>query len=210
MPSMTHAYVGLGSNLGDRAGNLLLALRGMLDAGLRVARLSSIYETEPVGVTTDQPLFLNLVAELALDTQTTSADATSAETTTAGATSAGAASADAPAVPSPEQLLARLLRIEYQLGRRRLRPLAPRTIDLDLLLYGDVLADTAYLTLPHPRLHLRRFVLAPLAELAPRAMHPTLGRSFAALLSELSDASLVRLWTPASGGESSTESEIFN
>lgn len=182
MPSMTHAYVGLGSNLGDRAGNLLLALRGMLDAGLRVERLSSIYETEPVGVTTEQPLFLNMVAELALEGSATTAAA----------------------LPSPEQLLARLLRIEYQLGRRRARTLAPRTIDLDLLLYGDALACTDFLTLPHPRLHLRRFVLAPLAELAPRATHPTLGRSFAVLLSELSDASLVARWTPAGAGEGSS------
>jgi 2-amino-4-hydroxy-6-hydroxymethyldihydropteridine diphosphokinase len=173
MPNITHAYVGLGSNLGDRAGNLLLALRGMCDAGMRVARLSSIYETEPVGVATEHPLFLNMVAELALDD---------------GAEHAA---------PSPEQLLARLLRIEYQLGRRRDAPLAPRTIDLDLLLYGDALSGTEYLTLPHPRLHLRRFVLVPLCELAPRALHPILGRSFAALLSELSDASAVARWTPA-------------
>jgi 2-amino-4-hydroxy-6-hydroxymethyldihydropteridine diphosphokinase len=164
----THAYVGLGSNLGDRAGNLLLAVRGMLDAGLRVARLSSIYETEPVGVTTAQPLFLNMVAELALD--------------------------DAPEVFSPEQLLARLLRIEYQLGRRRERPLAPRTIDLDLLLYGDARSDTEYLSLPHPRLHLRRFALAPLCELAPAATHPALGRTFAQLLADAPDASAVRIW----------------
>ncbi|HEX8128457.1 MAG TPA: 2-amino-4-hydroxy-6-hydroxymethyldihydropteridine diphosphokinase [Pyrinomonadaceae bacterium] len=186
MPAITHVYVGLGSNLGDRAGNLLLALGGMLDAGLRVARLSSVYETEPVGVPTEQPLFLNMVAELALDAGTT------------------------PAPPSPEQLLARLLRIEYRLGRRRARPLAPRTIDLDLLLYGDALARTEYLTLPHPRLHLRRFVLAPLAELAPDAVHPILGRSFAALLSELSDASRVERWTPSGGREGLPESEIFN
>jgi 2-amino-4-hydroxy-6-hydroxymethyldihydropteridine diphosphokinase len=180
---MTYAYVGLGSNLGDRAGNLLLALRGMLDSGLRVARLSSVYETEPVGVPSEQPLFLNMVAELALDPN------------------ADAANAAAP--PSPEQLLARLLRIEYQLGRRRARPLAPRAIDLDLLLYGDARSDTEFLTLPHPRLHLRRFVLAPLAELAPGATHPLLGQTFATLLSELSDTSLVGRWTPARAREGS-------
>ena len=168
MPGITHAYVGLGSNLGDRAGSLLLAVRGMLDAGLRVARLSSVYETEPVGVTNAQPLFLNLVAELALDT--------------------GAAGI------SPEQLLARLLRIEYGLGRRRERPLAPRTIDLDLLLYAGARSDTEYLALPHPRLHLRRFVLAPLCELAPDAVHPTLGQTFAQLLDAVPDTSAVRVW----------------
>lgn len=169
MPSTTHAYVGLGSNLGDRAGNLLLALRGMLDAGLRVARLSSVYETEPVGVASAQPLFLNMVAELALDADTTTAP------------------------PSPEQLLARLLRIEYQLGRRRTRPLAPRTIDLDLLLYGDALTDTEYLALPHPRLHLRRFVLVPLCELAPELVHPKLKRTISQLLAATPDNSSVRL-----------------
>jgi 2-amino-4-hydroxy-6-hydroxymethyldihydropteridine diphosphokinase len=117
---------------------------------------------------------------------------------------------DADTTPSPKQLLARLLRIEYQLGRRRDAPLAPRTIDLDLLLYADARSETEYLTLPHPRLHLRRFVLVPLCELAPGALHPTLKRSFAALLSELSDASVVARWSPAGGRGGSSESEIFN
>ena len=171
MPT-THAYVGLGSNLGDRAGNLLLAVRGMLGASLRVARLSSVYETEPVGVPDQQPLFLNMVAELAF-----AADAT----------------ADA-APPSPEQLLARLLRIEYALGRRREQPLAPRTIDLDLLLYGDAQSDTDFLTLPHPRLHLRRFVLAPLCELAPELSHPKLQTPLRQLLDAIPNDAGVRLW----------------
>jgi 2-amino-4-hydroxy-6-hydroxymethyldihydropteridine diphosphokinase len=173
MPATFNAYVGLGSNLGDRAAQLLLALGGMLDAGLRVARLSSIYETEPVGVPTEQPLFLNMVAELALD------------------------AAAKPAPPTPEQLLARLLRIEYRLGRRRAAALAPRTIDLDLLLYGDARSETEYLTLPHPRLHLRRFVLAPLCELAPDTTHPALGRTFGELLAATApEAPTVRLWRP--------------
>ncbi len=137
MTDARHAYVGLGSNLGDRAGHLLLAVRGMLDAGLCVSRLSSIYETEPVGVPDEQPPYLNMVAELSLkDTDFT-----------------------------PEQLLARLLRVEYALGRRRETPLAARTIDLDLLLYADEGSDTDFLRLPHPRLHERRFVLEPLADL---------------------------------------------
>src|SRR5918912_3519844 len=101
-------YVGLGSNLGDRAGHLLYAARGMLAAGLCVTRLSSVYETEPVDVRA-QPAFLNMVAELRGDMPYT-----------------------------PEQVLARLLRIEYALGRRRDVPKGPRTIDLDLLLHGDV------------------------------------------------------------------------
>src|SRR5258705_8512363 len=144
-------YVGLGSNLGDRAGYLLLAVRGMLAAGLPVKRLSSIYETEPV-VLVDQPSFLNMVAEL---------------------------SADIPF--SAEQVLARLLRVEYALGRSREVPMGPRTIDLDLLLYGAETRAIVLPTLRHPRLHLRRFVPTPLVELAP-----TLGRAtFRRTISEL-------------------------
>jgi 2-amino-4-hydroxy-6-hydroxymethyldihydropteridine diphosphokinase len=169
----THAYVGLGSNLGDRAGHLLLAVRGMLEAGLVVARLSSVYETEPVGTPTRQPLYLNMVAELALDAH---------------------ADDSAQQPPTPEQLLARLLRIEYLLGRRREAALAPRIIDLDLLLYGDSLAETPYLTLPHPRLHLRRFVLAPLCELAPELSHPKLKQTFTQLLDAAPRDAGVRLW----------------
>ncbi|HEX8096741.1 MAG TPA: 2-amino-4-hydroxy-6-hydroxymethyldihydropteridine diphosphokinase [Pyrinomonadaceae bacterium] len=157
------AYVGLGSNLGDRAGNLLLAVRGMMDAGLHVARLSSVYETEPLDLR-DQPNFLNMVAELSGK------------------------------LPTPEQLLARLLRVEFALGRRRDVPRGPRTIDLDLLLYGDEQRSTEFLTLPHPRLHQRRFALAPLAELAPQTIHPTLRRTVSQLLSETPDTSAVTRW----------------
>jgi 2-amino-4-hydroxy-6-hydroxymethyldihydropteridine diphosphokinase len=157
------AYVGLGSNLGDRAGYLLLAVRGMLDAGLAVTRLSSIYETEPVDVR-EQPSFLNMAAELRLT------------------------------IFSPEQTLARLLRIEYALGRRRDTPRGPRTLDLDLLLYGDERRATEFLQLPHPRLHQRRFVLTPLAELAPEFVHPIFQRSIRQLLSETVDESEVKKW----------------
>lgn len=160
------AYVGVGSNLGDRAGNLLLGVRGMLSAGLRVVRLSSVYETEPVGVPEEQPAYLNAVAELG------------------------------PPLPRPEELLARLLKIEYALGRRRTHANAARTLDLDLLLHGDARADTTLLTLPHPRMHERRFVLAPLCELAPGALHPVLKKSFAELLAESDDRARVKLWRP--------------
>ena len=163
---MSKVYVGLGSNLGDRPGNLLLAIRGMLDAGLAINRLSSVFETAPVE-TFPQPAFLNMVAEM---------------------------SSHAP--PPPEQMLARLLRVEYSLGRTRETPMAPRTIDLDLLLYRDMISETEFLTLPHPRLHLRRFVLTPLAELAPNLVHPTLNKTIRDLLQAVGDSSSVKLWRP--------------
>ena len=161
-----NAYVGLGSNLGDRAGYLLLAVRGMLDAGLDVIRLSSIYETEAVEYE-QQPAFLNMVAELRGST-----------------------------LPSPEQLMARLLSVEYALGRTREVPLGPRTIDLDLLIFKDHRTGTEFLTIPHPRLHMRRFVLVPLNELVPNLIHPGLGKPVGKLLNETSDRSAVHRWTP--------------
>ena len=154
---MSKAYVSIGSNVGDRAGNLLLGVRGMLEAGLNVARLSAIYETEPVDYL-NQPEFLNMVAELAGND-----------------------------LPTPEQTLARLLRVEYALGRTRDVSKGPRSIDLDLLLYDDVRRDSEFLRLPHPRLHERRFVLVPLTELAPTLVHPVLRKSIAELLSVCSD-----------------------
>src|SRR5829696_2523032 len=163
-----NAYVGLGSNLGDRAGYLLLAVRGMFDAGLDVIRLSSIYETEPVEYE-NQPAFLNMVAELRGST-----------------------------LPSPEQMLARLLRIEYALGRTRDIHMGPRTIDLDLLIFKDRQLETEFLTLPHSRLALRRFVLVPLNELAPSLVHPVLGKSIGELLAQTKDRSTVTRWNPVS------------
>ena len=161
-----NAYVSLGSNLGDRAGFLLLAVRGMLAAGLDVIRLSSIYETQPVEYT-EQPVFLNLVAELRGST-----------------------------LPTPEQTLARLLRIEFALGRTRDIRFGPRTIDLDLLLFKDEQRDTEFLTLPHPRLHLRRFVLVPLSELVPNLIHPVLQQSISDLVANCEDQSTVKRWNP--------------
>src|SRR6266576_5341492 len=122
----TKAYIALGSNLGDRAGNLLLAVRGMMEAAMCVCRVSSIYETEPISEI-EQPPFLNMVVEVGNP------------------------------LPAPEQVMARLLRIEFLLGRTRDVKDGPRTIDLDLLFYADVINHTELLTLPHPRMHERRF-----------------------------------------------------
>ncbi|HVF85998.1 MAG TPA: 2-amino-4-hydroxy-6-hydroxymethyldihydropteridine diphosphokinase, partial [Pyrinomonadaceae bacterium] len=89
-----------------------------------------------------------------------------------------------------------LLKIEYALGRRREIRRGARTIDLDLLTFGDATCTTELLTLPHPRLHLRRFVLTPLAELAPDKLHPTLRRTYSELLATTHDDSDVKLWQP--------------
>jgi 2-amino-4-hydroxy-6-hydroxymethyldihydropteridine diphosphokinase len=90
--------------------------------------------------------------------------------------------------------MARLLRIEYMLGRTREVSRGPRTIDLDLLLYRDEQRSTQFLTLPHPRLHQRRFVLVPLAELGPRLVHPTLHQTIRDLLANVSDQAQVYRW----------------
>jgi 2-amino-4-hydroxy-6-hydroxymethyldihydropteridine diphosphokinase len=134
------AYIGLGSNLGDREENVRRALELLEDLG--AVRSSTVRETDPIGIT-EQPKFLNAVAELDTD------------------------------LPAGE-LLQRLLAIERELGRDREHELrwGPRTIDLDLLLYGAATIDEPGLTVPHPRLAKRRFVLEPLHELDPQLALP--------------------------------------
>jgi len=149
-------FIALGTNMGDREGNLLRAVAetGKLP-GTRVTGLSSFYDTEPVGPVA-QPAFLNAAARL--------------EST----------------LP-PGDLLERLLQIESDCFRRR-REIAwgPRTMDLDLIFYGDlILNEPPKLVLPHPLMHLRRFVLAPLAEIAAGFRHPQSGLSVAHLLAAL-------------------------
>jgi 2-amino-4-hydroxy-6-hydroxymethyldihydropteridine diphosphokinase len=146
------AYVGLGSNLGDREATIrrAVALLGAED-GVEFVAVSTLRETEPLGVV-DQPRFLNGVA--AFETEL-----------------------------SPQAFLDRLLAVERELGRDRPREQrwGPRTIDLDLLLYGDEVVDEPGLTVPHPRLHERSFVLEPLDEVAPGLRLPD-GRAVRDLL----------------------------
>ena len=140
------AYIGLGGNLGDRRASLDAAVEALRrEAGVDVVAVSSFRDTEPVGVT-DQPRFLN--GAVAIETELT-----------------------------PRALLDVLLAVERSLGRTRdaEERFGPRTIDLDLLLYGDQTIDEPGLTVPHPRAHERAFVLAPLADVWPDAVIPGKG-----------------------------------
>src|SRR5919204_4873135 len=143
---VTRAFVGLGSNLGDREAMLRSALDLLArEPGVELRRVSTFRETEPVGFT-EQPRFLNAAAEVETE------------------------------LAAPE-LLARLLDVERRLGRVRSGSrFGPRTIDLDLLLYGDETIDAPGLRVPHPRLHERRFALEPLAELDSTLELPGHGR----------------------------------
>jgi 2-amino-4-hydroxy-6-hydroxymethyldihydropteridine diphosphokinase len=142
---VTRAYVGLGANLGDREATIRGAVEALAgEDGIAVVAVSSLRETEPVGVG-EQPEFLN-----------------------------GAAAVDT--TLSARDLLERLLEIEQRFGRVRIPgEHGPRTLDLDLLLYGGETIDEPGLAVPHPRLHERRFVLEPLAELAPGLLVPGRG-----------------------------------
>ena len=150
----------MGSNLGDRAAHLELALGELRGGGVEVKRVSSVWETEPVGVR-NQPWFLNVVAE--------------------GETEL-----------FPVQLLDRLQEIEIRMGRRRLREQGPRTVDIDILLYGNFCIRNRRLTVPHPRLGERKFVLEPLVELAPDLRHPISRLTMRELLALTPDRSTVR------------------
>ena len=106
---------------------------------------------------------------------------------------------------TPTQLMQQLLEIERAMGRRRLQKKGPRTIDLDVLLFGDVVVNTAELTIPHPAMQDRRFVLEPLAEIAPDAIHPVLKKTVRELLSELpAGQSVLRIALNANGQLPST------
>ena len=136
------AYLGLGSNVGDSAGHLRAAVEMLRERGVEVAAVSSTYETEPVGEVLDQPDFLN--AALRVQTEL-----------------------------EPEALLDLCKEIEVERGRALDAPRhSPRPLDVDLLLVGDLELSTERLTLPHPEVTSRRFVLAPLLELDPELALP--------------------------------------
>jgi 2-amino-4-hydroxy-6-hydroxymethyldihydropteridine diphosphokinase len=144
------AYLGLGSNMGDREQMLQAAVDRLHSAELRITRVSSVYETEPQG-RRNQRWFLNLVAEAETDL-------------------------------FPRQLLGRIGKIERELGRRRMIEDGPRTIDIDILFFGNAVVKTGELTIPHPRFAERRFVLAPMVELAPELRDPVTRQTMRDLL----------------------------
>ena len=152
---MPRAYLGLGSNLGNRSENLDQACR-LLDEseGISVVRVSSYRETEPVGGP-EQGKFLNAAAEV----QTSL---------------------------TPQELLGTCQAVEAEMGRRRTVRWGPRIIDIDLLLYDGQVIDSPTLTVPHPLMHRRSFVLEPLAEIAPGVAHPTTGKTISELCADLS------------------------
>jgi 2-amino-4-hydroxy-6-hydroxymethyldihydropteridine diphosphokinase len=158
------AYLSLGSNVGDREAQLRDALARLGAAG-RVVAVSSFYETEPVEFT-QQPWFVNCA--VALETS-----------------------------EAPQQLMTTILGIEEEMGRRRVEKKGPRSIDIDILLFvmggtEDTIMASAELTIPHPAMQQRRFVLEPLAEIAPELLHPILKKTIRELRDALPVGQVVR------------------
>jgi GTP cyclohydrolase-4 len=149
---MHTVFLGLGSNLGDRQNNLVQALH-LLRQEMIIDRVSSCYETLPVGYT-QQPNFINIVCQAVTDL-------------------------------APEALLRFVKGVEQRMGRLATFRYGPRLIDVDILLYDDLVMSTPGLTIPHPHMAERAFVMVPLAEIAPSAYHPVMARTAAELLASL-------------------------
>jgi len=156
----TIVYLSLGSNLGDREKNLRTAIAAFADAKVRVKRVSSFYETEPVDLR-EQPWFLNCAVQAETELQ-------------------------------PLDLLRALRGIESRMGSKKLVSKGPRLIDLDLLLYDNQTIETPELQVPHPRMLTRKFVLVPLAEIAPTLKHPQWEGTATELAARVRDPSEVR------------------
>ncbi len=140
------AFLGLGSNIGDRAGNLDSALKLLSEAdGIQVLKVSSYHETAPVGYI-EQPDFINAVVKICTDL-------------------------------GPKRLLDTCMQIEKKLKRSRDIKWGPRTIDIDILLIGDLILCDKDLTIPHPFMHEREFVLKPLCEISSDVVHPILNKT---------------------------------
>ena len=156
------AYIGFGSNIGDRLAHLQNAIHAVSKTEeITLHKISSVYKTDPVGYVA-QAAFLNGVAAI----QTS--------------------------LP-PLSLLHTLKNIETAIGRRHRIRWGPREIDLDILIYGDLCLETEKLVIPHPEMHRRRFVLAPLAEIAPDLVHPVFQETVHTLLERLEhDQSVVK------------------
>jgi 2-amino-4-hydroxy-6-hydroxymethyldihydropteridine diphosphokinase len=156
---MKRVFLSLGSNLGDRSGNIARALDALGTAGIEVRRVSSFYRTEPVEFR-QQPWFVNCVAEVATDLL-------------------------------PLQLLKAIQRVERDIGRRPGINKGPRKIDIDILLYENVVVRSAVLNIPHESITVRRFVLVPLRELEAGLRHPVTDRTVVEMLNETADTSQV-------------------
>jgi 2-amino-4-hydroxy-6-hydroxymethyldihydropteridine diphosphokinase len=168
-------YLSLGSNLGDRAAHLRAALRA-LENVVTIQKTSSLYATDPVGVT-DQPEFLNLAVE--------------AET-----------------VLEPFQLLTAIKHVERHVGRQPTFRWGPRVVDIDILLYGDRVLETPELTIPHPQMSNRAFVLVPLAEIAPGLIHPFQRQTIAELAANVPGAGGVRPYVSPGRDDSRPDSSL--
>lgn len=158
---MNKAFLSLGSNSGDRKTNLARAIRYINIGVGHIIDLSGIYETEPWGFEADTN-FLNIVIEIITDL-------------------------------TPHEALKKCLEVESKLGRNRTNEqgYASRTIDIDILFYQGVIVNDSDLTIPHPLLHERRFVLEPLKQIDPDYVHPVMGLTIAELLDKCTDSSSV-------------------
>lgn len=150
------AYIGFGSNIGDRLSYIQNALHSLSDAdGITLKKVSSLYKTAPIGFEAQED-FLNGVVSIKTSL-------------------------------SPHNLLYTLKDIEISIGRKHRTRWGPREIDMDMLIYGDQCLQTPNLVIPHPEMHLRRFVLVPLAEIAPNLSHPVFDKTVQSLLDNLED-----------------------